>query len=59
LQDSGTETTNLHSHLKNNSRAQFQALQQAVRAKGNNASMRQVTIMILLLSRQFDHYWSW
>jgi len=36
-QESGNETTNLHFYLKNSLRAQFQAVQQAFRAKGNDA----------------------
>jgi len=43
-------TTNLRSHHENSARALFQALQQTVKAKENDASMRQVTIMMLSLS---------
>ena len=39
---SGNETTNPHFNLENSPKAQFQALQQMVGAKENNASMRQV-----------------
>ena len=38
----GSESTNPHFNLENSPRAQFQALQQVVRAKQNNALMRQV-----------------
>jgi len=54
LQESGTGTTNLYFHVENSPRAQFQAHWQAMRAEENNASMRQVTILILSLSQQFD-----
>jgi len=62
--ESGNGTTNPHFNLKNSSRAQFQALQQAercfkeqeVRAKENDASTRQVTIVTLSLSQQFNYY---
>jgi len=41
-QESGNETTNPHLNFENSPRAQFQALQQTVRAKENDASTRQV-----------------
>jgi len=41
LSKSGNELTNPHFNHENSPRAQLQALQQEVRAKENNASMRQ------------------
>jgi len=40
-------------------RAQFQALLQVVRAKENDASTRHITIAIVSLLQQFDHYWQY
>jgi len=61
LHETGNESTNPHFNLENSPRAQFQALQQKVRARERcfNETTNLLTIVILLLSRQFDHYWSW